>query len=67
MASMDLTVTKIPVGLAGISEPLFQSKFQLSKYHRTNVRFTLGLLVFGYASASVPQCLTTECHCSRLL
>lgn len=47
-----------------LTDSLFQRKSQQSKYHRTNVRFTFGLLlfkywVFGYG-ASMKLCLTAE-------
>lgn len=48
MALVNLIVTKAPVSEAELTDSLFQSKSQQSKYHRVNVRFTFGLLLFKY-------------------
>lgn len=48
MALVNLIVTKAPVSEAELTDSLFQSKSQQSKYHRANVRFTFGLLLFKY-------------------
>lgn len=70
MSSINLTATKALAGKAGVTDSLFQTKFQQSKYHRTNVKFTLGLPLFkywafgyGFSKASMQLCLTRKYHC----
>lgn len=65
MALMNSAITKAPVDKAGMTDSLFQSKSQQSKYHRPNVKFTLGLPLFKYwygvsELTSMQLCLTSQ-------
>lgn len=66
MALVNSAISKASVVKAGMTDSLFQSKSQQSKYQRTNVKFTLGLPLskhwYGVSElTSMQLCLTSPC------